>query len=155
AADFATIAYSGAGVPLWTNQYNGPGNGTDRAVAVVVGRAGSVLVTGQSQGTSGYFDYATINYSATGQPLWTNRYHGPRNTNDFATALAVDGSGVVAVTGYSAGTNGYSEYATIAYSDGGMALWTNRYSGGADGDSKAQAVALDGRGNVVVTGYSF
>jgi len=25
-ADYATIAYSNAGVPLWTNRYNGPAN---------------------------------------------------------------------------------------------------------------------------------
>jgi hypothetical protein len=27
--DIATIAYSNAGVPLWTNRYNGPANGDD------------------------------------------------------------------------------------------------------------------------------
>ena len=27
--DYATIKYSSAGVPLWTNRYNGPGNGDD------------------------------------------------------------------------------------------------------------------------------
>ena len=29
--DYATIKYSSAGVPLWTNRYNGPGNGSDYA----------------------------------------------------------------------------------------------------------------------------
>ena len=28
--DYVTIKYSSAGVPLWTNRYNGPGNGNDR-----------------------------------------------------------------------------------------------------------------------------
>ena len=27
--DIAIIAYSNAGVPLWTNRYNGPANGDD------------------------------------------------------------------------------------------------------------------------------
>ena len=40
--DYATIAYSSAGVALWTNRYNGPGNGDDEATAA----AGSM-----SQGT--------------------------------------------------------------------------------------------------------
>ena len=34
ALDFTTIAYSGAGVPLWTNRYNGPVNSYDSATAI-------------------------------------------------------------------------------------------------------------------------
>src|SRR2546421_302857 len=29
--DYATLAYSSAGVPLWTNRYNGTGSGEDQA----------------------------------------------------------------------------------------------------------------------------
>ena len=104
-SDYATIAYSGAGVPLWTNRYNGPANGNDVANAVAVDASGNVFVTGSSVGSGGDSDYATIAYSGAGVPLWTNRYNGPgRQPWTIANAVAVDGSGNVFVTGYSAGS---------------------------------------------------
>jgi hypothetical protein len=155
-SDYATIAYSGAGVPLWTNRYNGPGNGSDLATAVAVDASGNVFVTGSSVGSGGNNDYATIAYSGAGVPLWTNRYDGPQNAWDRATAVAVDASGNVFVTGYSAGIMGFpfTDYATIAYSGAGVPLWTNRYIGPDYGWDQANALAVDASGNVFVTGYS-
>ena len=48
--DYATIKYSSAGMPLWTNRYNGPGNGDDEANAVAVDGNNDVIVTGYSTG---------------------------------------------------------------------------------------------------------
>ena len=94
--DYATIAYSGAGVPLWTNRYNGPGNLVRPCQAVAVDGSGNVFVTGYSVGSGiANPDYATIAYSGAGVPLWTNRYMTRRS----ASAVAVDGSGNVFVTG--------------------------------------------------------
>jgi hypothetical protein len=153
--DYATIKYSGAGVVLWTNRYNGPGNSTDQARAVAVDGSGNVFVTGESYGSGGVNpDYATIKYSGAGVALWTNRYNGPGNSGDFAVALAVDGSSNVFVAGYATGTNGSFDYATIAYSGVGVALWTNRYNGPGNSTDQARAVAVDGSGNVFVTGQS-
>jgi hypothetical protein len=157
--DYVTIKYSSAGVALWTNRYNGPGNGNDGANAVVVDGSGNVIVAGLSVGTIGlssYFDYATIKYSGAGVPLWTNRYNGPANNEDQATDVAVAGSGNVFVTGYSFASDGRSDYLTIAYSSAGVPLWTNRYNGPVnDSDDYARAVAVDGNGNVFVTGDSW
>ena len=61
--DYATIMYSSAGVPLWTNRYNGPGNGSDKARALAVDASGNVYVTGSSTGLDGRSDYATIKYA--------------------------------------------------------------------------------------------
>jgi hypothetical protein len=144
--DYTTIGYSSAGVPLWTNRYNGLGNDDDQATAVAVDGSGNVFVTGQSGNTNGYTDYPTIAYSGAGLPLWTNRYNSPGNSYDQATAVAVDRSGNVFVTGRS-----YGSYATLKYSSSGTALWTNAAAGG---PGTAVALVLDGSGNVFVTGDS-
>jgi hypothetical protein len=156
--DYATIKYSGAGVPLWTNRYNGPANTEDNPEAVAVDGGGNVFVTGYSYGTNASGlnrDYATIAYSSAGLPLWTNRYDGPGNSSDSAVGVAVDGSGNVFVTGSSYGTGGNTDYATIAYSGAGVPLWTNRYNGPGNSSDSAVGVAVDGSGNVFVTGGSW
>jgi hypothetical protein len=152
--DYATVGYSNAGVPLWTNRYNGPGNGDDFAQAVAVDRNGNVFVTGNSTGSGSGYDYATIKYSGAGAPLWTNRYNGPGNGVDAAHGIATDTNGNVIITGYSTGSGSGYDYATIRYSGAGAALWTNRYNGPGNGDDQATALGLDAGGNVFVTGYS-
>ncbi|MEO7300290.1 MAG: hypothetical protein ABI042_17125 [Verrucomicrobiota bacterium] len=67
-SDYPTIKYSGAGVALWTNRYNGPGNSGDEAV-VVDGR-GNVFVTGNWYSGANY-DCATIKYSCLILPSLT------------------------------------------------------------------------------------
>ena len=156
--DYATIAYSGAGVALWTNRYSGPFNGGyDEARAVAVDASGNVFVTGTSSGSGGNEDYATVAYSGAGVPLWTNRYNGPANSDDGATAVAVDASGNVFVTGYSGYSDGFPgnyDYVKIAYSGAGVPLSTNRYNGPANRSNQATALAVEGSGNVFVTGSS-
>ena len=152
--DYATIKYSSLGVPLWTNRYNGPGNGGDLACAAAVDSSNNVIVTGYSDGGGYNYDYATIQYSSAGVPLWTNRYNGARNGDDYGQAVAVDGNGDVIVTGYSDGSESGLDYATIKYSSLGVPLWTNRYNGPGNGADYAFAVAVDGSNNVIVTGGS-
>ncbi len=152
--DYVTIAYSGAGVPLWTNRYDGPGNSADSANAVAADADGNVFVTGYSIGSGGDYDYATIAYSGAGVPLWTNRYDGPAIGRDEARAVAVDASSNVFVTGTSYDSGGNPDFATIAYSGAGVPLWTNRYNEPENGSDEARAVEVDGSGNVFVTGNS-
>ncbi len=96
--DFATIKYSSAGVPLWTNRFLGRCNGSDGAYAIAVDASNNVIVAGRSSALDGFGDWATIKYSSEGMPLWTNYYNGPGNTFDAALAMAVDGSNAVIVT---------------------------------------------------------
>jgi hypothetical protein len=151
--DYATLAYSNAGVPLWTNRYNGPGNGVDSAFGIVVDSSDNVFVTGRSWNGSNS-DYTTLAYSNTGVPLWTNRYGA--GSGEFG-GIALDSNGNVFVTGSLwNGTNLY-DYATIAYSSSGLTLWTNHYNGPATANSYdvAHAIVVDASGNAFVTGSSY
>lgn len=150
--DYATIRYSSAGVPLWTNRYNGPGNTTDTAIAIVTDASSNVVVTGYTT-TAGLHDWTTIKYSAAGTPLWTNQYNGPTSLNDEPTAIAVDTNGNVFVTGQAA-TATVSDFATIKYSAAGAPAWVNFYDGPGHGNDRATAIAMDTNGNVFVTGFS-
>jgi len=159
--DYLTIKYSGTnGAQLWSQFYWWSGGGTsfvgeDRATAVAVGANGKVYVTGYSLATGTGLDYATLAYSGTnGAQLWERRYVGPGG-DDHPLALAVAPNGNVIVTGGSVALGGTNDFTTIAYTGTtGTPVWTNRYNGPGNGDDYAVAMAVDGRGNAVVTGSS-
>ena len=150
--DYATVKYNSVGQQQWVARYNGTGNGTDDALVIAVDSLGNVYVTGGSLGTS-YFDYATIKYNSAGQKQWVARYsNGP-----YARAIALDGSGNVYVTGESVESlsgNSVVDYATIKYDSAGQEQWVATYGDSKNYFNSAEAIALDGSGNVYVTGVS-
>ena len=114
-ADYATIKYGSKGEVVWAKRYNGPGNGSDTPSALALDAQGNVYVTGYSVGLSSLYDYATIEYSPTGERLWVRRYNGPGNGHDMPRALTVDGQGNLYVTGSSTGVDSSDDYATVKY----------------------------------------
>src|SRR5512133_3565456 len=72
---------------------------------------------------------------------WVGRYNGPGNGQDYATAMAVDASGNVYVTGESSGSGTDLDYATIKYNSAGQRQWVARYNGPGNSVDTAQAIA--------------
>jgi len=137
----------------WTNRYNGPANTVDQANSIVVDGSGNICVTGTSDGSGSYADYATIKYSSAGATLWTSRYNGPDNLYDYGSAVAADGD-YIYVTGGSMNVNVYLDYLTVKYDAAGDTLWTARYNSAEDFDDNASAIAVDNAHNVYVAGYT-
>ena len=157
ALDYATIKYYSNGDIAWVKRYNGPENGKDWAQAIAVDGSASVYVTGSRKGSrSDYdYDYTTIKYNSNGDIAWVETYNGPENGVHEASAIALDGSGNVYVTGYSEGAGTSYDYATIKYHSAGDIAWVKRYNGpGGNGIDQARAIAVDGSGSVYVTGGS-
>ncbi|MCX6639342.1 MAG: SBBP repeat-containing protein [bacterium] len=152
--DYATIKYNTAGVQQWVARYNGPGNSGDEAHSLAVDGNGNVYVTGFCIVSGVYRDYATIKYNATGVQQWEACYNGPGNQLDEPHSLAVDANGNVYVTGYSFGNGTSGDYATIKYNAAGVQQWEMRYNGPSNYEDMATSLAVDGVGNVYVTGYS-
>ncbi|KPL00276.1 MAG: hypothetical protein AMJ90_08590 [candidate division Zixibacteria bacterium SM23_73_2] len=153
-SDYATIKYYPNGDTAWVRRYNRPGNGLDYAKAIAVDSSGNVYVTGFSDSGGSKHDYATIKYYPDGDTAWARLYNGPGDSTDVASALQVDSSGNVYVTGGSYGSGTGEDYATIKYYPNGDTAWVKRYNGPGNGGDGARAMVIDGLGNVYVTGVS-
>jgi hypothetical protein len=154
-ADYVTIKYYSNGDTAWVRRYDGPANGNDQASAAAIDDSGNVYVTGYSDSTGSSQDYATIKYDSSGNELWVRRFNCANGT-DIPTAIAVDGSNNIYVTGRS-GCGGVTshDYVTIEYYSNGDTAWLRKYHGPVqNGYDYAYALAVDSAGNVYVTGAS-
>lgn len=162
--DYTTIAYdAGTGAEVWSALYNGPGNGLDIPYGLAVSHDGErVLVTGQTTGATGSYDYGTVAYeAATGGQQWTAAYNGPPlNNSDVAYAVGVSPDDRhVYVTGESPpiDLNDPYDVATVAYdAASGQQQWLARYSGPEAFQDGAFALAVSPDGShVYVHGESW
>jgi len=120
-ADYTTVKYSSAGVPLWTNRFVDPNSSTPWLSGAATDNAGNLYWAIESASPGGAnFNYVTLKYAASGAAVWTNRYNGPANASDLPRAMTVDKAGGVYVTGTSSsGGSSFSalDWATVKYAD--------------------------------------
>ncbi|MBX0332432.1 SBBP repeat-containing protein [Pontibacter sp. HSC-14F20] len=101
----------------------------------------------------------TFGYTQASQE-WVATYNGPEDSRDGATAMVVDATGNVYVTGFSYASRPVNDseaskdIATIKYNSAGEQLWVARFNGSVNGADHAVDIGLDAAGNVYVTGYS-
>ncbi|MEI6948750.1 SBBP repeat-containing protein [Paraflavisolibacter sp. H34] len=153
--DFITIKYDKAGAEKWVKRYTSTGSFPDGGKDIAVDKDGNVYVTGTGQGASANGDFTTIKYDLGGNRKWVKTYNGPGNNEDRAVKLALDGSGNIYISGQSNG-GGYNEdYATLKYDKEGNQKWVKRYDGPGSSLDNVYDLAVDGSGNVYVTGQSF
>ncbi len=149
--DYYTIKYDGAdGTRLWQRTYNNAQNGSDEARKVVVDGSDNVIITGRSIGAATNFDFHTIKYNSSGTFQWERRY--TTSFTDEPRDLAVDGSGNVAVTGRSRVGSDECIYTAKYNSATGAVTWQQTFDGAENRDDEGNGVAIDGSGNVLITG---
>jgi len=161
--DILTVKYSGTtGDEIWRAVYNGSADGHEIPVAIKVDDRDNVYVAGYTQNSAANDDYLVIKYAKSGanldgSPIWEVQYDGPGHGADRITGLAV-GAGSVAVTGHSwngaDAVNGTDfDIATLKYSDTGALVWLKRTSSPGKQPDWGKAIAINGTGNVIMTGY--
>jgi len=84
---------------------------------------------------------------------WVSRFNsGVKGSDNAATAMAIDDSGNVAITGYvNRKTSGY-DIVTIDYNPNGSQRWIQYYTGSGNNADKGVAIAVDTGNNVYVVG---
>lgn len=155
-SDYATIKYNSSGIQQWVQRYNGPGNSDDGAISISVDESGNVYVAGSSNSTETILksDFVTIKYNSEGDSVWVQRFKGQGDFDSQAFSMTVDNSGNVYVTGSSGGNGTDNDYATIKYNSSGVQQWVQIFSGTGNSNDGAISVAVDGTGNVYLTGWS-
>jgi uncharacterized delta-60 repeat protein len=149
----ATVKYdSGGGRQEWVAQYSGS-NILDYGIAIAVDSSHNIYVAGTSFASVTNGDYVVIKYNSAGQEQWVARYDA--GLIEYATAIALDTSNNIYVTGTSSSTGTNSDYATVKYNSFGQEQWAARYDGPGHDFDRANAIAIDGSGNVYVTGRSY
>lgn len=154
--DFITIKYNSAGQQQWEARYNGPGRSPEAVRAMVLDSQGNVIVTGQSEGGTGFsMDIATVKYNSAGVQQWVVRYNSPANFDDYPNSMVIDSQDNIYIAGQIRVAPGaYFDYVTIKYNSSGQQQWIKTFNGIGGGDDKANSLAVDGTGNVFVTGAS-
>jgi len=154
-SDMLLVKYNGAtGAVMWSATYNGPGDLYEQAWALALDPAGNPVVSGYAYDNgTGQYEFTTIKYNgASGTIAWENHFPGPVAGTGYGLALGTDAGGNV----YAAGmvTNGLNDDAKILKlaAATGVVLWDKTFAGAAAFNDYWFALAVDGAGNVVVTG---
>ncbi|MDH5683231.1 MAG: SBBP repeat-containing protein [candidate division WOR-3 bacterium] len=123
--DIVMIKYNSSGEEQWVTRYNGPANGTDAIYddgggkCLKLDQFADVYVVGysmDSESTRTRQDYLTIKYNSDGIEQWHATYNHLDSCIDVPTAIAVDNSGYIYVTGRSQTEPvSYIDWATIKY----------------------------------------
>jgi outer membrane protein assembly factor BamB len=148
----------------WVSNYNVGFGGEVRALKVATDAAGNVYTLGQVRsGRYNASSFLITKYSPAGQQLWQVNYSMGQFNGSTPADLAVDAAGNVYVTGTSEYFTYYGsqnfDYTTIKYSTAGNQVWVSRYDFPQSiyqptSSDAASAIAVDGAGNVYVTGSS-
>jgi len=149
---FATIKYNTNGVQQWSAKYNGAINGSDQSDYIVVDSVGNVYVSGNSQGSMYYNDYATVKYNSLGIEQWSRRYDGSAHFTDQVRGMEIDGIENIYVTGYSTELGSGYDYTTIKYNSNGERIWLRRYNHGSNDIPSGIKIDIDD--NIYITGQS-
>jgi hypothetical protein len=168
--DLVVLKLTSAGAYQWHTFYGSTAD--DYGYGIAVDGSGSVYVTGYSEATwngpsgqaplhphSGSRDIVVLKLTSAGTYQWHTFYGSARN--DFGLAIAVDGSGNVYVTGYSSATwgtplhpySGDADIVVLKLTSAGAYQW-HTFCGSVTSGDAGYGIAVDGSGNVYVTGRS-
>lgn len=124
---------------------------------VKTSKSNDIYVLGSRQNHNNGWDYLVTKYDKAGTRLWERVWSGPAGEDDYSSAITVDNSGNVCVTGVTqvrkeAEIYDYG-YATVKYSTDGRQLWAVHYEK-PGAMLLAPLITSDGSGNIYVAGSS-
>jgi hypothetical protein len=151
--DVVTLAYNSSGSVIWSQTFN---NASLTDVGGTIAVSGSeVLVTGFTQTSATNWEFLGINYQKSNGTLNGSKItNSGGSTIDRVTSAAIDASGNIYITGSLGGSGTGLNVKTVKLSPTLNILWTATWNGAANQDDTGRRIAVDGSGNVFITGYT-
>ena len=102
-----------------------------------------------------FIAFSNAQHSAGVDTAWLKHYgSGLISSDNIPSAMVIDDSGNIYVTGGSDSTGTSFDYTTVKYNTSGVEQWAARYDGLSNGPDMATSLAVDSYGNIYVTGSS-
>lgn len=158
--DWLVINYDASGIEQWTDVFNGPDNGGDEAMDIVIAPNGNPTVCGftYTLNASGGINALVKQYSSAGATVWTDTWSNPAITGaDKAYNLAYTSSGDLFVGGESANINTSNLDAfAMRYDGAGNRQWAYIFPDPVGTvDEYLRQLVVDAVGNIYFTGTNY
>jgi hypothetical protein len=154
------------------------GSDTDYGLGIAVDSTGNICITGYTASTNfpttagayqtsrlGMNDAFVTEFNSSGTPVYST-YLGGTGTNDYAYGITVDSTGNFYITGYTSSTNfpttagayqtanaGGNDAFVTKFNSSGTPVYST-YLGGSGLNDWGYGIAVDGTGNIYITGYT-
>ena len=143
----------------WVRTWDAPAGVHAYLRGLRIGSDNDVFVVGdlvERGGAGDTVDIVILNYDSTGALHWARTLDTPGDFDDRAGAVAVDGSGRLAVTGGTVVTASHliGDMITSLYERNGDNSWTDWFDGPSNNQARAEGVVADDAGNVYIVGAS-
>lgn len=143
--DIVTIKYSTSGEQLWTRRYDADGK-SEIAEKVLLDSKGNILVLGSSETSQTANDFVIVKYRFDGNFLWDKRFSSAGDFDDFTSAMVLDSSDFIYVTGKFP-----QHFCTIKCDSAGNQIWIRQLKAALFNDYP-YSICVDDSLNVFVAG---
>jgi hypothetical protein len=148
-----TIKLRGDGELEWIRPYQKPAGSGGELIGIFVD-AGNSITVGGSIGKGRNSDFVTRKYQNSGEVVWENRATGDGASNTSFSAMTVDEEGNLYVAGSSEDATTSTDFLVSKLDPAGNELWNARFNSPENKLDAPDGIAVDGGGNVYVTGIS-
>jgi hypothetical protein len=152
--DLLLIKIDSSGTQEWIRRNRGR-NITTVAADMILDRSGNIYVSGGAIVSQSGWDFITVKYSGNGDSLWSRTYDYS-HLEDAPSAMAIDSSGNIFITGQSLNNPTNNAYlTTIKYDSMGVLKWYKLYQNNTTNFNEIGIrIGVDKNNNIYVTGYT-
>lgn len=152
--DIETIKYSSVGAEIWSQTFNGEGNGNDIPVKIKRDNSDNIIIGGTTKSLSANNDIIIIKYDSSSSLIWRKTFNGTANLDDGMSSMVLDTENNIYFCGSKYNTQSLFDYFYAKLDLNGNIIWSENYNGAGNNLDISSTILLDSFNNVFVTGFS-